>query len=72
MRYRYPFVAEFKNLLFQKISDCEFDISEGIRALGYNPDYFRRCFISDTGSTPLGYLTALRIGEAKSCSHSRI
>ena len=65
VRYRYPFVAEFKNLLFRKISDCEFDVTENIRALGYNPDYFRRCFISDTGTTPLGYLTALRIGEAK-------
>ena len=63
--YRYPFVAEFKNLLFRKISDSEFDIADSIRRLGYNTDYFRRCFASDTGMTPLEYLTSLRIGEAK-------
>ena len=63
---RYPFVANFKNLLYANIANPDFRIAEHIKALGYSSDYFRRCFKDEVGKTPQQYLTDMRITEAKS------
>jgi AraC-like DNA-binding protein len=63
--YRYPFIAEFKNLMYDNISNADFNISDNVREMGFSLDYFRRCFSSEIGVTPLEYLTGLRIEEAK-------
>lgn len=63
--WRYSFVAEFRNYLCANLSNAALDIPESIRLTGYNPDYFRRCFVAELGSTPLEYLTRLRIEKAE-------
>ncbi len=63
--WRYGFVAEFRNYLCENLSDPGLDIVESVRKTGYNPDYFRRCFVAELGMTPLMYLTKLRIDKAK-------
>ena len=62
---KYDFVSEFKNLMYQNISNSEFDLAAEIKKSGYTQDHFRRCFKQDTGTTPLDYLTTLRITQAK-------
>lgn len=63
--YRYKFVSDFKNMLYDNIGNADFSISEEIKKTGFNRDYFRRCFKEDMGKTPLEYLTDLRINLAK-------
>lgn len=62
---RFPFVNKFKDIIYQNISNPDFEIDNEIKNLGYNPDYFRRCFKLAIGTTPLAYLTSLRINQAK-------
>ena len=62
---RYDFVDNFKNLIYENLSNCEFDIATEIKKSGYSADHFRRCFKEETGATPLEYLTTLRINHAK-------
>ena len=63
--WRYSFVAEFRNFLCANLSNAALDIAESVRLTGYNPDYFRRCFVAELGATPLEYLTRLRIEKAE-------
>lgn len=63
--WQHSFVADFKNFLYRNLSDTELDVTAEIRKTGYNPDYFRRCFVAELGMTPLEYLTKLRIEEAE-------
>lgn len=63
--YKYPFIADFKNLLFNNMSDPNFDIAECISNTGFSSDYFRRCFKFETGTTPVKYMNSLRMSEAK-------
>lgn len=63
---KYKFVTYMKSVLYENISNCDFKISDEVRKLGYNVDYFRRCFFKDTKKTPLEYMTDLRINNAKS------
>jgi len=65
MEFRYGFAVQFKNCLYEHLSDPDFSISAEIRRLGYNEDYFRRCFREETGQTPLAYLTALKMETAQ-------
>ena len=58
-------VIRFKNLLHENVENPYFDLTEGIRALGYHPDYFRRSFKRHTALSPLQYLNGLRIERAK-------
>lgn len=62
---QYEFVDVFRNIMYENLSNAEFDISEEIRKSGYSADYFRRCFKAVTGQTPLEYLTSLRVSRAK-------
>ncbi len=63
--HKYEFVYKIKNTIYDNISNPDFDVSEEIKKIGFNTDYFRRCFKEETNMTPLEYLTSLRIGEAK-------
>ena len=62
---RYDFVDNLKNIIYENLSNCEFDVSEEIKKSGYTADHFRRCFKEETGYTPLEYVTVLRINRAK-------
>jgi len=62
---RFPFVNKFKSIMHQNLSNPYFEIDSEIKKLGYHPDYFRRCFKTVTGITPLAYITKLRINQAK-------
>ena len=62
---KYEFVDTFRNIIYDNLANAEFDVAEEIKKSGYSSDYFRRCFKEVTGQTPLEYLTALRITQAK-------
>ena len=62
---KYEFVDSFKNLIYENLSNHDFDVTEEIQKSGYTTDHFRRCFKNETGTTPLEYITALRINRAK-------
>ena len=63
--HKYEFVYKIKNAIYDNISNPDFDVSNEIKKIGFNTDYFRRCFKEETNMTPLEYLTTLRIEEAK-------
>lgn len=63
--FKYPFTCDFKNLLYDNVSNPDFNIADEILKIGFNVDYFRRCFKEDFGKTPLEHLTQLRIELAK-------
>lgn len=63
--YQYDFTVEFKNLLYENVANAEFDVGEEIGRIGFNPDYFRKCFKKDFKKTPLEYLIGLRMNLAK-------
>lgn len=63
--FKYDFVIKFKNMIYENISNADFSISDEIHRLGFNTDYFRRCFKEELDKTPLEYLTALRIELAQ-------
>ena len=60
-----PAVRRMRDILYRNISNEEFELASAIAEIGFDKDYFRRCFKSETGKTPLEYLTALRITHAK-------
>jgi AraC-like DNA-binding protein len=62
---KYDFVAKLKNRIYENFETADFDITAEIKSLGFNVDYFRRCFKEDLGCTPHEYLTTLRIDKAK-------
>ena len=63
--YKYDFVNELKNEMYMNISNCNFNISDFSKNMGYNTDYLRRCFKAETGKTPLQHLTDMRLNYAK-------
>lgn len=63
--YKYEFVYEIKDRIYKNLSNPDFDVSREIKKIGFNTDYFRRCFREETGMTPLEYITKLRINEAR-------
>ncbi len=63
--FKYDFVLRIKNLIYDNLSNPCFQISSEVRRLGFNTDYFRRCFAEEMGETPLEYMTRLRIERAK-------
>ncbi len=63
--FKYDFVVKIKNKIYENIPNAKFSISEEVRNLGFNVDYFRRCFREELLCTPLEYMTKLRIERAK-------
>ncbi len=64
-KFKYSFTVRFKNILYDNIANPDFSISEEIKKIGFNSDYFRKCFKEDFGKTPLEYITGLRNDLAK-------
>ncbi len=58
-------VENFIRVLRENIENPYFDMTSTIRALGYSPDYFRRCFKHHTSVPPLRYLNDMRLERAK-------
>jgi AraC family transcriptional activator of pobA len=60
-----PLVGQLKDLLYRRYREPGFGVAEALRELRCAPDHARRVFRTATGQSPLGYLTGLRIQEAK-------
>jgi AraC-like DNA-binding protein len=60
------FLSLLKNAIYNNYANANFNLSEEIEKIGYNPDYIRRKFKNAFGVTPFEYLTKLRINHAKS------
>jgi len=58
-------VADFRRILQKNIENPYFDLTASIRALGYNPDYFRRYFKRHTSVSPLRCLNGMRMERAE-------
>lgn len=63
--FQNPVVYKLKNTIYENIGNADFDLTHEITQSGSNADYLRRCFKKEIGKTPLGYLTWLRINQAK-------
>lgn len=63
--YKYIFVRDLKNEIYENISNSDFEILDFSKRNGINIDYLRRCFKYETGKTPLEYLTQIRLNHAK-------
>ena len=63
--FKYDFVSRIKNLIYENLDNPTFRISDEVRRIGFNTDYFRRCFVEEIGKTPVAYLTGLRVERAK-------
>ena len=63
--FKYDFVLKIKNLIYDNLNNPSFRISDEVRRIGFNIDYFRRCFVEEMGQTPVAYMTGLRIERAK-------
>ncbi|MBO5070406.1 MAG: helix-turn-helix transcriptional regulator [Roseburia sp.] len=63
--FQNPVVYKLKNTIYENIENAGFDLTFEIAQSGSNADYLRRCFKKEIGKTPLGYLTWLRINQAK-------
>lgn len=64
-RYQYEFVIQLKNHIYSNLADPDFRIADAVKELGYTADYVRKCFVKEIGSTPLEYLTMLRLQQAR-------
>ena len=58
-------VNNIQHFLTENISNVNVDMALISKEIGYNKDYIRRLFKTETGITPLDYLTKLRISHAK-------
>ncbi len=58
-------VELLKNTILENLENCDFDLTEAIKNIGYNTDYMRRCFKAKTQKTPHNYLIDLRIARAQ-------
>ena len=62
---KYPFLNHLKDIMYDNISNADFDLRSASDKLGYNVDYVRRCFKEEFGTTPLKYITDMRLRHAK-------
>ncbi|MBI3832137.1 MAG: helix-turn-helix transcriptional regulator [Planctomycetes bacterium] len=58
-------VERLKHAIFENLHNPEFDLGGAIEDLPLSADHARKLFVGNTGRTPLQYLTALRVDEAK-------
>ena len=64
-------VELFINDLIINYTDSDFTVGEAMSRTNYNKDHFRRVFKEYTGTTPVEYLTKLRINCAKNMLKNR-
>lgn len=64
-RFRFPFVRELMDILTGNLGNSGLSIPTEAARLGVSFEYLRHCFKQDTGTTPLAYLTMMRIEQAK-------
>ncbi len=58
-------INSLKSEIYNNFSKSEFDISSAVKDTGFHVDYIRRKFKEEIGSTPLEYLTTMRMNYAK-------
>lgn len=58
-------IGTVKAKLKENIENSDFNVTQYIVSLGYNPDYFRRLFKKYTSVSPTVYLNNLRMERAK-------
>lgn len=61
----HPLISQLKHAIAQGACRADFSLSQAMESLPMSKDHLRRLFIRVTGTTPIEYLTALRIDEAK-------
>ena len=61
----YEFVWKFKERITANLSNPAFDIPSAAEDMGISFEYMRHCFKAELKTTPLEYLTAIRIRQAK-------
>ncbi len=60
-----PYVEQLKNLLISNLSNRNASISGIMRHIPLSKDHIRRCFLEETGKTPIDYLTEHRLMHAR-------
>lgn len=60
-----PLIAQLKYRIAQGAFRPDFSLGAAMESLPMSRDHLRRLFVRVTGMTPIGYLTAMRIDEAK-------
>ena len=61
----FPAVEQIKKEIYENLSNADFSLAAAISKTGFDKDYFRRRFKSETGKTPQQYMTDMRIVQAK-------
>jgi AraC-like DNA-binding protein len=64
-RHDDPMVSELKNVLVEHMHDPDFRVCDALDKMDVCSEHARRLFVRSTGKTPLQYLAALRIEEAR-------
>jgi AraC-like DNA-binding protein len=62
---QHPIVERLKKIIIENLHSPEFDLQRAIEELPISSDHLRKLFQQHTGQTPLNFLTAHRIEEAK-------
>ena len=57
-------VKKVMSIMAEHLTDPEFSVSDAMRDISYSPAYFRKLFNGQTGHSPVGYLSYLRIQNA--------
>lgn len=62
---KHPVINAVCAKIAKNISNPDFDITKTIEKMGYHPDYVRRIFREELKTTPLQYMTWLRLTQAQ-------
>lgn len=60
-----PIVEIIKNDIVKNFPDCNYELDSYMKSLPFSYDYLRKLFKSEIGTTPHGYLTAMRMQTAE-------
>ena len=60
-----PYVKKLRSTIVDGYADPDFSVGDAMGQVPVNADHLRRLFVAQTGFTPHGYLTHLRIEKAK-------
>ena len=73
--YEQPPLNGYVEMIIRSISlnfaDSEYNLSVALKNIPLDKDYLRRLFLSQTGKTPLKFLTSMRISNAVSLLQSK-